>query len=159
MKLQGLGEFRVQVLRECPPELWTFTVDTPEGAAEYWRRHVATDERFNPDVEVLVVLCVNTRRRAIGHTVVATGTLDTVLAHPREVFCPAILAKSAAIILMHNHPSGDPSPSVGDIKVTKEMIQGGNILKVEVLDHVIMGYKNEGRGKDFCSLRELGYFN
>jgi DNA repair protein RadC len=80
------------------------------------------------------------------------GTLDTILVHPREVFRAALIAAAAAVVLMHNHPSGEPSPSEADIKVTRDLIRAGQLLKVEVLDHVIVGNPNH------CSLRSLGYF-
>ncbi len=88
----------------------------------------------------------------------AQGTLDTLLIHPREVFARAITRKAAAIILVHNHPSGDPTPAEADIKVTRDLIRGGELLKIEVVDHIILGKRTEERARDFVSLRELGYF-
>ena len=87
-----------------------------------------------------------------------TGTLDTLLVHPREVFKAAIAANAAAVVLAHNHPSGDPTPSEADIKVTRDLIRAGQLLKIEVLDHVIIGRATPERPKDYASLRELGYF-
>jgi DNA repair protein RadC len=97
-------------------------------------------------VEEFQIVLLNTRHRLIRVERISQGTLDTLLVHPREVFKPAILASAAAIILVHNHPSGDPTPSEADIKVT-----------IEVLDHVILGRRTETRTRDFVSLRELGY--
>jgi DNA repair protein RadC len=157
MKLERLGEFRVLTLRETGPD--APNCDTPELAADYWRTKIATDLRFNQDVETLVGLVLSVRHKVVGHYIVATGTLDTLLVHPREVFRPAIVANAAAIIVMHCHPSGDPSPSEADIKVTRDLIRAGQLLKIEVLDHVVMGTVADGRTKDYCSFRELGYFN
>jgi DNA repair protein RadC len=84
--------------------------------------------------------------------------LDTILVHPREVFQSAISARASAIVLVHNHPSGDPTPSEADIKVTRDLIRAGQLLKIEILDHVILGRATVDRPKDFSSLRELGYF-
>jgi DNA repair protein RadC len=78
--------------------------------------------------------------------------MDTILVHPREVFRAAIIAGAAAVVLMHNHPSGEAQPSEADIKVTRDLIRAGQLLKIEVLDHVIVGNPNH------CSLRELGYW-
>jgi DNA repair protein RadC len=89
---------------------------------------------------------------------ISQGTLDTLLVHPREVFKPAISAGAAAIVLAHNHPSGDPTPSEADIKVTRDLIRAGQLLKIEVLDHVILGRATPERDRDYVSLRELGYF-
>jgi DNA repair protein RadC len=80
------------------------------------------------------------------------GTLDTILVHPREVFRGAIVAAASAIIVMHNHPSGEPEPSESDIRITRDLIRAGQLLKIEVLDHVIIG---NGR---HLSLRSMGYF-
>jgi DNA repair protein RadC len=100
----------------------------------------------------------NTRRRILGHHLVSNGTLDTTLVHPREVFRAAVIIASAALILAHNHPSGDPTPSEADIKVTRDLIRAGQLIKIEVLDHVIIGKPTPERIRDFASLRELGHF-
>ncbi len=150
-------EFKIQALRECPTPAEMQLCDTPDKAADYWRRHVVTHPYYNRDVECFVILLVNTRRKIMGHCLVSTGTLDTILVHQREVFRPAVIGAAAAIVLMHNHPSGDPTPSEADIKVTRDLIRGGQLLKIEVLDHVVMGQAGEGQ-KDYTSLRELGYF-
>lgn len=156
MKLPRLGEFRILTLRE---EIPVTLGDTPDAVAAYFRAHIATDTRHNPDVESFYVLCLSTRRKITGYTLVSHGTLDTILVHPREVFRPALVANSSAIVCLHNHPSGDPTPSEADIKVTRDLIRGGQILRVELLDHIIMGRPDPaGNGRGYCSLRELGYF-
>jgi len=129
-------------------------LDTPDAVADLLR-----EESRLRNAEVFQVLLVNVRRRLIGKPVkVSDGTLDTILVHPREVFHSAIAANAAAIILTHNHPSGDPAPSEADIKVTRDLIRAGHLLKIEVLDHVIIGRATQERTKDYASLRELGYF-
>jgi len=109
--------------------------------------------------ETFQVILLNTRRRLIRIETIADGTLDQILVHPREVFKPAIQASASAIVLVHNHPSGDPSPSEADIKVTRDLIRAGQLLKIDVLDHVILGAKTHERPKGYASLRELGYFH
>ena len=101
---------------------------------------------------------MNSRRRLIRVDQISQGTVDTLLIHAREVFRPAIAANASAIVLVHNHPSGDPSPSEGDIKVTRDLIRAGQLLKIEVLDHVILGRSTPDRPRDYVSLRELGHF-
>jgi DNA repair protein RadC len=133
-------------------------VDTPELAAEYWRTNIPAAGWFDPCKEAFVVLVLNTRRRILGHNLITLGNLDTCFVHAREVFRPVIVAAGAAIILMHNHPSGDPTPSEADIKVTRDLIRAGQLLKLEVLDHVIVGQPGENVGKPYVSLKELGYF-
>jgi len=102
---------------------------------------------------------LNTRHKLIRVEEISDGTLDTILVHPREVFKSAIAANAAALVLAHNHPSGDPTPSEADIKVTRDLIRAGQLLKIEVLDHIIIGRATEERQKDYASLRELGYFH
>ncbi len=128
-------------------------LDTPERIAELLRE----DNRMHT-VENFQVVHLNSRRRLIRVDQISQGTLDTLLVHPREVFRAAIAAGAAAIVLAHNHPSGDPVPSEADIKVTRDLIRAGQLLKIEVLDHVILGRSTPDRPKDYASLRELGYF-
>lgn len=128
-------------------------LDTPEAVARLMRE----DARLRT-VETFQVLLLNTRRRLIDVVKIADGTLDTLLVHAREVFKPAITANAAAIILLHNHPSGEATPSEADVKVTRDLIRAGQVLKIDILDHVILGRRTEGRERDYVSLRELGYF-
>lgn len=144
-------EFKVVTLRDCPLSDEMYQCDTPDKAAAYWRSHVVSCPYYNPDCECFVVLLLNSRRKVKGHQLVTIGTLDTILVHPREVFRLPVITASAAIVLMHNHPSGDPTPSEADIKVTRDLVRAGQLMKIEVLDHVIIGNPNR------CSLRELGY--
>ena len=145
-------EYKVTTLRECPLPENLQQCETPDKAADYWRLHIATQPHFNPDCECLAVLLLNTRRKVKGHHLVSIGTMDTILVHPREVFRLAILTAASAILPMHNHPSGESSPSDADVKVTRDLIRAGQLLKIEVLDHVIIGHGN------FSSLRSLGVF-
>ena len=100
--------------------------------------------------EVFGVLCLTTKHRAIAYHEVSRGTLDATLVHPREVFKGALLANAAAIIVGHNHPSGDCTPSPDDIALTQRLVSAGELLGIPVLDHVIIG---DGR---YISLKEAG---
>jgi DNA repair protein RadC len=128
-------------------------LDTPERVADVLR-----EPNRLYTVEHMQVVCVNTRRRLIAVQNVAQGLVDQVLVHAREVFAIAIAKRASAIILAHNHPSGDPTPSEADIRVTRDLIRAGQLLKIEVLDHIILGQRTTERPRDYCSLRELGYF-
>jgi DNA repair protein RadC len=128
-------------------------LDTPERVADLLREDCRRYE-----VEQLQAVLVNTRRRLLRVERLSSGTLDTLLIHPREVFRAAISAGAAALILAHNHPSGDPTPSEADIRVTRDLIRAGQLLKIEVLDHIILGRRVAERERDYVSLRELGYF-
>ena len=152
MKTINPKEFKVMALQDCPMPSDMLLCETPQQIVDYWHLHIATTPHFNPECECLAVLMLNTRRRVKGHQLVTIGTMDTILVHPREVFRCAIIAAASAIALIHNHPSGEPQPSDADIKVTRDLIRAGQLLKIEVLDHVIIGRPN------YCSMRELGFF-
>lgn len=128
-------------------------LDNPEAIANYLR-----EENRTHDVECFRVLLLNTRRRLIRMEYISQGTVDTILVSPREVFRAAISANASAIVLLHNHPSGDPTPSEADVKVTRDLIRAGQLLKIEVLDHVVLGQRTVERPKDYASLKELGFF-
>jgi len=108
------------------------------------------EELADCDREKFICLHLNTRNAVIAYDVVSIGTLSSSLVHPREVFKAAILSNSAALILCHNHPSGDPTPSADDIALTKRLVKAGNLLGIDVLDHVIVG------GSSFVSSKERG---
>jgi DNA repair protein RadC len=128
-------------------------LDNPETIVALLRAR-----NLSKNVETLQVLLLNTRHRLIKVDELGDGTLDTLLVHPREVFKSAIAANASAVILAHNHPSGDPTPSDADIKATRDLIRAGHLLKIEVIDHIIIGRATAERPKDYVSLRELGYF-
>jgi DNA repair protein RadC len=129
-------------------------MDNPSQVADLLR-----DEFASLSTEQLHILLLNTRRRLIRVVKSSQGTQDAVMAHPREVFRDAIAANAAAIILAHNHPSGDPHPSEADIKITRDLIRAGQLLKIEVVDHIIVGRLRDGEPKDYLSLREQGFFH
>ena len=89
--------------------------------------------------EVFVVLLLDARHRVIGEVEVHRGSLDQSLVHPREVFAPALRESAAAILVLHNHPSGDPTPSQEDRDVTDRLVRAGELLGVRVVDHVVIG--------------------
>jgi DNA repair protein RadC len=128
-------------------------LDTPASIADFLR-----EENRPYEVEHFQIVLLNTRRKLIRVEIISQGLVDTLLVHPREVFRRAIAANASALVLVHNHPSGDPTPSAADIKVTRDLIRAGLLLKIEVLDHVILGRRGQEGGKDYVSLRELGYF-
>ena len=96
---------------------------------------------------------LDARKCLIKEETIFIGTLNTSVVHPREVFEPALREGAAGIIVVHNHPSGDPTPSDEDLEVTKQLIEAGTVLGINVLDHIIIG------DKKFCSLKDEGYFD
>jgi DNA repair protein RadC len=129
-------------------------LDNPERIADYLRE----DNRAYT-VEQFQAVLLNTRRKLIRVELISQGLVDTILIHPREVFRLAIAANASALVLVHNHPNGDPTPSEADIRATRDLIRAGQLLKIEVLDHIILGRRAAENGRDYVSLRELGYFN
>lgn len=127
-------------------------VTAPDDVASILREDARVLEK-----EVFWVLLLDTRKRLVSSPCkVSEGILDASLVHSREVFKRAVATSAQAIILAHNHPSGDPTPSAEDIKITRRMVEAGRILEIPVLDHVIMGCRKQGDDSDFISIRESG---
>ncbi len=125
-------EVQIEMVREAPEKLGP-TITNPE---DVWKLLSSLRKK---DREHFVVICLNAKNRVICINTVSIGTLTSSAVCGREVFKPAILANSANIILVHNHPSGEPEPSEDDKKVTKQIAEAGKILGIPVLDHVILG--------------------
>jgi DNA repair protein RadC len=126
--------------------------------------HVRTPEdvyRVCGDIAALAqesfhVLILDTRNQLISREMVSLGIVDASLVHPREVFRAAIAAGAAAVVLAHNHPSGETTPSAEDIRITRQLIEAGKIIDIKVLDHVIIGRESPESGTPYLSLRESG---
>jgi DNA repair protein RadC len=129
-------EVRVQRLHESAGSL---RINSPEDAVSYWKEKVTAAPWYDPEKEMLVVLTVNTRHVVTGHAMVSLGTLNECIAHPRDIFRPAVALGAHGILLMHNHPSGDPTPSEADRRLTRQITEGGRFLQISFLDHVIVG--------------------
>jgi DNA repair protein RadC len=127
--------------------------NTPPGIVEYMRG--AFDDA--PLQESFYVVCLNRKHRPICRNRVTLGTATSTLAHPREVFRIAILASAAAIVCVHNHPSGDPSPSSADLEVTRQLNEASKIIGIELLDHIVIGHKDDDpSGQGYYSFRDAG---
>ena len=109
----------------------------PQDVADFLmpRLRYAAKEQF-------VVILLNNKNKVIGTEVVSEGSLSSSIVHPREVFAPAILHHAAAIMVAHNHPSGDPKPSIEDEEVTRQLLRSGKVLGIPMIDHVIIGDGN-----------------
>lgn len=154
--MKGMAsEFKVLRLRDFPAS--SAPVQTPELAVEFWRQNVPASSWYDAEKECFVVLLLNTRRVITGFNLVSLGSLDQVIVHARETYRAAIVGGAAAIIVAHNHPSGDPTPSEADIRVTRDLVGAGKLIKIDLLDHLIIGQPSEQNSKGWCSLKELGY--
>lgn len=122
-----------------------YKVDVPLHAYNLVREELSTEKR-----ELLIVILKDIKNYVINHQIVSIGTLSETLVHPREVFNPAIRHNASSLIVIHNHPSGDPTPSQEDIDMTKTLIQAGRLIGIPVHDHLIIGHQN------YLSLRKYG---
>ncbi|HEY8910779.1 MAG TPA: DNA repair protein RadC [Desulfosporosinus sp.] len=139
----------LKMVRESSILYQNRTINSPGDAANLLEPFLANEDR-----EKFVVVCLDTKQQPNAIHTVSLGSLNSSLVHPREVFKVAILGNSNAVILSHNHPSGDPTPSKEDIDVTNRLQEAGKILGIEVLDHVIIGSNSR-----FISLKERGLMN
>src|ERR1700728_5265105 len=112
--------------------------------------HLVKDALIHEKRELLVVVLLDVKNCLICHEIVAIGTLSNSLIHPREIFYPAIRHKAASIILVHNHPSGDPTPSQEDYDTTKTLIEAGRLMGIPIHDHLIIAEQG------YISLRQKG---
>lgn len=124
----------------------TISIRSPKDAANL----LMEDLRYLQK-EHFVCLFLNTKNQVLAQETLSMGSLNASLVHPREVFRSAIKRSSASIICAHNHPSGDPTPSREDIDLTKRLVEAGNLIGIDVLDHVIIG------DHTYVSLKEQGY--
>ena len=153
-KLQGIGPAKacqIQALVEISRRMSTavsgdnYVIRCPQDVVD-----LVMEEMRALDKEHFKLISLNTKNRVLGIIPVSVGSLNSSPVHPREVFKEAIKRSSAAIILLHNHPSGDPTPSKEDIEVTKRLAEAGRLLGIDVYDHVIIGDRR------FVSLKEKG---
>ena len=136
-----------QEIKESTEPFALYSIRSPEDAQKLAMAHIADEDR-----EVFLVMMLNTKNQVVGLHRAHVGSLNASIVHPREVMKCAILNNAASIIVAHQHPSGDPTPSREDIEVTKRLAEAGKIIGIDVLDHVIVTYT----GKN-VSLKEKGY--
>ena len=118
----------------------------PETIARYYM-----EDMRHQNTEVLKLLFLNTRSKLIGESDISTGTVDTALVSPRELSIEALQRGAVSIVLLHNHPSGDPTPSKADVRTTRRLKEAGSMIGIALLDHIIIG------NNCFISLREKGF--
>lgn len=146
-KLAAAFELGTRVARE---QLRDISLETPELIHDFFgpqMRHLSQEQ--------VVVAVLDARLRHMGTSVVSVGTVNDSTAHPREVLRPVITRGAYGFILIHNHPSGDPSPSRADEQVTRRLIEAATLMQVKFLDHVIIGRPSPGRAA-YYSFREAG---
>lgn len=122
------------------------TVTTPEDVVA-----LCSPQIRGLDREHFWTLALNTKNRLLRTIQVSVGSLNASIVHPRELFKQSVRLSAASVIVVHNHPSGDPTPSGADIQLTRRIVRAGDVLGIEVLDHVVIG-----EGGEHASLRDLG---
>jgi|SRR5690625_1409861 len=136
-----------QEIRETEhPAAW-YQIGSPEDVVDIARKEIAEEDR-----EVFFVVCMNTKNRVIAIHRAHIGSLNASIVSVKDVYRTAILNNSMSIICFHQHPSGDTTPSREDIEVTKRLREGGQILGIELLDHIIVSFTGE-----YTSLKQEGY--
>ncbi len=129
------------------------TLNKPEFVADYLKS--GFDQ--HPTQESFWVILLDRKNHPLGRVMVSLGSLTSTVVHPREVLRAAILASAAALIVAHNHPSGDPAPSAADVQVTRQLREACRAVDIEMLDHVIVGYPEaDPTGLGFYSFRQAG---
>lgn len=159
MKVKGVGEAKAIELkaafalaaRLARTEAESRAIETAEDVAR-----LLGEEMRLLDYESVRVVCLNTKHKVLAVEEVTRGTLNESLFHPREAFRPALARQAYAVIFVHNHPSGSVDPSDADLQVTRRMKQAGEVLQIEVLDHVILGAPGVGEKKAYFSFRDNG---
>ncbi|WP_191559540.1 JAB domain-containing protein [Metabacillus idriensis] len=136
-----------QEIREAKEAFAAYKITSPMDAEKLAASYIADEDR-----EVFLVMMLNTKNEVIGLHRAHVGSLNASVVHPREVMKSAILNNAASIIVSHQHPSGDPTPSIEDIEVTKRIAEAGKTLGIQLLDHIIVTHKG-----NHLSLREKGY--
>ena len=144
--VSSINIYKIKMIKEDTVE-YSNTIKSPADVAALARdvleMHEMAEENF-------IILCLNTKNKIAGVHTISIGSLNASIVHPREVFKAALLNNASGIICLHNHPSGDPEPSREDIEITHRLVNAGNILGINVLDHIIIG---DGR---YISLGERG---
>ena len=144
---------KTQVIRENSID---YTLEHPDKVFRYWNEEIATNPSFDQEKEHLYVLMLDSKLYIKAHNLVTMGLINQTLMHAREIFKPAIVMSACHIILAHNHPSGDPSPSSDDIQSTRQIIKAGQVLGIPLLDHVVIGKQTEKHPSGYVSLKQLG---
>lgn len=153
--IKGIGEAKaIQLLASvelgrrihCQNQLERYVIRSPEDGANYCMEEM----RFLSQ-EHFVCLYLNTKNEVLHKRTIFIGSLNASIVHPREVYKEAFRRSAASIICLHNHPSGDPTPSREDIEVTKRLVECGKIIGIDLLDHIIIGEQK------YVSLKEKGY--
>lgn len=138
-----------------PPARERIILDTLDKVLAYWDEHITCCDLYDPSKEMLVVIPITARLTPNGWHIVSIGSLNETVAHPREVLRPCIIEPASGFIVIHNHPSGDPTPSKGDRMMTKRIRDAASIMQISFVDHVIIGAPAPDRDSYF-SFQESG---
>jgi len=144
--MENIQIVSIKMVKEKKLEYGDIQISSPKDCANIFKKFIGDYDR-----EALVVLTLDTKNKITSLTVASLGSLNYSIVHPREVFKTAILSNASSIIISHNHPSGETTPSKEDIKITKRLRECGDILGIELIDHIIIGDNNK-----YLSFKEKG---
>ena len=128
-----------------------YVLNSPKKVHQFWKKEIQPDSTLEPNKEHLIVVLLNTSNKVVGHTIIATGTVSQCLACTRDILRPVIVAGVKNFILIHNHPSGDPTPSQEDYHMTKQLYNASHLMHLNLHDHLI------ACSKHYHSFKEKGF--
>ena len=148
------------------PSKWSFQTSVmlvrEAGAESIVKARTPREVRDLFDIEARMaqeafwVILLNAKNNIIDKTMIGLGLVSSCLIHPRECFRQAIISGASAIVVVHNHPSGDPTPSAEDIRITRQLVDAGKIVDIHIIDHIIIAQRQTPEGPGFLSFREQG---
>ena len=144
-----IQEIKIMTVRESTA---TYPCHAPTDIRNFWDSEISKSSWFQDDKEMFIAIFLNAKNGISGYNLISLGLVNASLVHPREVFRPAIISSASAIIVVHNHPSKDSTPSSEDIRITKQLIEASRIIDIPILDHIIIGTTT-------LSFRESGVCN
>ena len=127
-----------------------YRLDTPQNVHAFWKKEIQSDPTLEPNKEHLIVILLNTINAVVGYTVVSTGTVSESMAYTRDILRPVIVGGTKHFIMIHNHPSGNPSPSEQDYSLTRQVNQASHLMNLTLRDHLITC------SQTYFSFKELG---
>ncbi len=155
MSIKGIGESKATKIYAAfelsrriskSKSILRYVIGSPESVADIYMEELRYQKK-----ELVKLLILDTKGAIVGDVLLSEGSLNSSIVHPREVFKEAIIRSANRLVLIHNHPSGDPEPSAQDIQLTNRLTEAGRLIGIELLDHIIIG---DG---EYSSLKRLGY--
>ena len=131
-------------------------INTPEKLVSLWDKTIAKEKLYRKEKETLILISLDTKLKMIGWHLISIGCKNQTICHIGEIIRPALIDNAASIAVMHNHPSGDTSPSVADVQVTKKLSDACKLMDIKLVDHVILADGDNSYERNHYSFQEQG---